>query len=75
MVADHDHQGRAIWAGEGKSAATLNAFSDELGDERVGKLEAINLDMGKAFKKATDEKAPTSVSAWTCSIWGSSSGG
>ncbi|MGH3732783.1 MAG: ISL3 family transposase [Acidimicrobiales bacterium] len=47
-----------IWAGEGKSAATLAAFYDELGAERVAKLEAISLDMGTAFEKATTEKAP-----------------
>ncbi|MGH3733189.1 MAG: transposase [Acidimicrobiales bacterium] len=58
VVADHDQRGRAIWAGEGKSAATLKAFYDELGVERVAKLEAISLDMGGAFKKATDERAP-----------------
>jgi transposase len=58
VVADHDQRGRAIWAGEGKNAATLNAFYDELGAERIEKLEAISLDMGGAFKKATDEKAP-----------------
>ncbi|MGH3732351.1 MAG: ISL3 family transposase [Acidimicrobiales bacterium] len=58
VVADHDQQGRAIWAGEGKGASTLNAFYDELGVERIEKLEAISLDMGGAFKKATDEKAP-----------------
>jgi transposase len=58
VVADHDHQGRAVWAHEGKSASTLALFYDELGAERVTKLEAISLDMGGAFEKATTEKAP-----------------
>ena len=58
VVADHDQQGRAVWAHEGKDAATLAAFFDELGPERVAKLEAISLDMGPAFAKATNEKAP-----------------
>lgn len=58
MVADHDRQGRVVWAGAGKSAATLNAFFDELGPERVAKLEAISLDMGIAFENAVNEKAP-----------------
>ncbi|HUX04680.1 MAG TPA: ISL3 family transposase [Acidimicrobiales bacterium] len=58
VVADHDQQGRAVWAHEGKNAATLALFYDELGPERVAKLEAISLDMGLAFEKATNEKAP-----------------
>ena len=58
VVADHDHQGRAVWAHQGKDAATLKAFFDELGSERVAKLQAISLDMGPAFEKAVNEKAP-----------------
>ena len=51
-------KGRVVWAKAGKNAATLCAFFDELGPERVAKLEAISLDMGVAFEKATTEKAP-----------------
>ena len=58
VVADHDREGRVVWAQAGKSAATLMAFFDELGPERVAKLEAISLDMGIAFENATNEKAP-----------------
>ena len=58
VVADHDQQGRVVWAHEGKNAETLMSFFDELGPERVAKLEAISLDMGRAFEKATTEKAP-----------------
>jgi transposase len=58
VIADHDQQGRAVWAHEGKNAETLMAFYDELGPERVAQLEAISLDMGLAFEKATNEKAP-----------------
>ncbi len=58
VVADHDRQGRIVWAEAGKSAATLMAFFDELGPERVAKLEAISLDMGIAFQNAVNEKAP-----------------
>jgi transposase len=58
VVADHDHEGRIVWAHEGKSAATLCAFYDELGPTRVAKLQAISLDMGAAFERATSEKAP-----------------
>jgi transposase len=58
VVADHDRQGRVVWAQPGKSAATLTAFFDELGPKRVAKLEAISLDMSHAFEKAVNEKAP-----------------
>ena len=58
VVANHDREGRVVWAKAGKNAATLCAFFDELGPERVAKLEAISLDMGVAFEKATTEKAP-----------------
>jgi transposase len=58
VVADHDHEGRIVWAHEGKNAATLGAFYDEIGPARVAKLQAISLDMGAAFERATSEKAP-----------------
>ena len=58
VVADHDRDGAVTWVGEGKSAATLSAFYDELGPERTARLEAVSLDMGGAYKKATDDKAP-----------------
>jgi hypothetical protein len=32
-----------VWAHEGKNAATLMAFYDELGPERVAQLQAISL--------------------------------
>ncbi len=51
-------KGRIVWAKAGKDAATLSAFFDELGQERVAKLEAISLDMGIAFQNAVNEKAP-----------------
>jgi transposase len=47
-----------VWAGEGRNAKTLEAFYDELGAERTAQLEAISLDMGSAFEKATNERAP-----------------
>jgi transposase len=58
IVADHDRDGAVIWAGEGKSAATLAAFYDQLGEERSAQLEAVSLDMGGAYAKATREHAP-----------------
>jgi len=58
VVADHDREGAVVWAGEGKDHSVLEAFYDELGPERVDKLEAVSLDMGGAYKLATDTKAP-----------------
>jgi len=50
--------GRVIWLGEGKSAATLGRFFEELGKERCKKLRMISMDMSGAFKKAIEEWVP-----------------
>lgn len=46
-----------MWAGEGKSADTVGQFYDELGEERTAKLEAISLEVGGAYQKATNTHA------------------
>ena len=43
VVADHDREGAVVWIGEGKDHRVLEAFYDELGDERLTRLEAISL--------------------------------
>jgi transposase len=58
VVADHDRGGAVVWAGDGHSSAALGAFYDLLGPEGCAALEAVSLDMGKAYKKATDARAP-----------------
>jgi transposase len=58
VVADHDEGGRVVWAAEGKNAAALEGFYDELGEDGCAQLEAVSMDLGAAFKKATDTKAP-----------------
>jgi transposase len=58
VVADHDRDGAVVWAHEGNNAETLKAFYDELGDDRKGRLEAVSLDMGNAYAKATTEAVP-----------------
>jgi transposase len=58
VVADHDREGAVVWVGEGKDHNVLEAFYGELGDERLARLECISLDMGGAYKLATDTKAP-----------------
>jgi transposase len=57
VVADHDRRGAVVWAGEGKNAATLRRFYDELGQERCGQLEAVSMDMGPAYSTATFTRA------------------
>jgi len=58
VVADHDRAGRVVWAGEGRSAAALEAFYDELGEPGCAALQAVSMDLGAAFKKATETRAP-----------------
>lgn len=58
VVADHDRDGAVVWAGEGKSATTLEAFYDQLGQQRCSTLEAVSLDMGGAYERATNTWAP-----------------
>jgi transposase len=58
VVADHDRDGVVVWASEGRDHTALETFYDELGEERTAALAAVSLDMGGAYRKATDDKAP-----------------
>jgi transposase len=49
--------GNAVWTGEGKGAATLLRFFDELGPERTAKLQVIAMDMNGGYVKAVKERA------------------
>lgn len=51
VVANH-RTGRIVWAGEGRSAATLDAFFDALGTDRAHQLTAVSVDMSPAFGKS-----------------------
>lgn len=57
VVANHDEGGKVVWAAEGKNAVTLEKFYDELGQAQCQQLQAVSMDLGAAFKKATDSKA------------------
>jgi transposase len=61
VVADHDKGGAVVWAGEGRSAKTLKAFYDQLGDDRKAKLQAVSLDMGNAYARATTDEVPHAI--------------
>jgi len=58
IVADHDAGSTIVWAGEGKSASALAGFYELLGPERCAQLQAVSMDMGGAYAKATTEHAP-----------------
>ena len=47
-----------MWAHEGRTAETLGAFLEELGEERLKKLELATIDMAGGYKKALKEGAP-----------------
>jgi transposase len=51
LVTDHT-RGKVVWGRAGKDTATLDAFFDELGDQRAGQIEAVSMDMGSAFNKS-----------------------
>jgi transposase len=57
VVVDHERSA-IVWAREGKSAATLKSFFDELGRERCSKLEAVTIDLSAAYIKAVTEASP-----------------
>ena len=57
VVVDHD-RGDVVWAAEGKQAATLDAFYTALGPDRCAQLEAVTMDLGAAYRSATQHAAP-----------------
>ena len=51
LVSDH-RRGKFVWGKEGKDAATLDSFFDELGPERCEAITAMSMDMGPAYAKS-----------------------
>ncbi len=51
LISNH-RTGRFVWGHQGKDAATLDKFFDELGPERSGAIEAMSMDMSAAFHKS-----------------------
>lgn len=56
LVADHA-DGAVVWAGDGRGAATLKRFLDELGERETAKLRAVSIDMSGGYSKALREHA------------------
>jgi len=59
-VVDHEKR-RVVWASQGRSAATLRAFFDELGPERCARIECATIDMAGGFIKAIEECIPDAL--------------
>jgi len=57
IVADHDG-GKVVWAGEGHSQQTLEAFFDQLGPAETAKLQAVSVDMWAPYRNALAARAP-----------------
>lgn len=55
-VADHIGGG-VVWVAEGRSAATLQGFFEELGEEKVT-IQAVSIDMSAGYEKAVKEAIP-----------------
>jgi transposase len=51
LISNHA-SGKFVWGKEGKDAATLDAFFDELGPERSAGITAMSMDMGPAYEKS-----------------------
>ena len=51
LVSDH-RRGKFVWGKQGKDAATLDCFFDELGQERCEAITAMSMDMGPAYAKS-----------------------
>jgi len=64
LVSNHD-TGKFVWGQEGKNTETLDAFFNELGQERSAAITAMSMDMGPAFDKSA-RKANHAVNAIIC---------
>jgi transposase len=57
IVVCHD-SGRIVWAAPGRSAPTLEAFFDLLGEQRLARIEAVSLDMIGSWTEAVRKRLP-----------------
>jgi transposase len=58
VVADHDRAGAVIWAGEGKSGATLEQFFEQLGPARSAQIEAASADLHGGYARVIARRSP-----------------
>lgn len=57
IVVDQD-SGMPVWAADGRSGKTLDAFFDELGPIRTKLLEVVSMDMSQAYISSVENRAP-----------------
>ena len=57
VVADHD-AGRVVWVAPGKHSAALEGFYDALGPTRRAQVRAVSMDLGSAYRHATETAVP-----------------
>jgi transposase len=60
VVCDHV-TGRVIWAGKGRSKATVGKFFDQLGDERAQQLEFVTCDGAEWIHGPVAARAPNAL--------------
>jgi hypothetical protein len=63
VVVDHGQQGRAVWAHEGKNAATLGALFDELGPSESRNSRPSDWIWDSPSRKRPARRRPTFASA------------
>jgi transposase len=61
VVVDHD-TGRLVWAGEGREAATLEGFFDQLGDERTARITHVSADGADWITRVLRRRCPQAMS-------------
>ena len=60
VVVDHD-TGILVWAGEGRSRATLRAFFDQLGPERCAQITHVSADGATWIEHEVTDRCPDAV--------------
>ena len=56
-VVNHD-SGAIVWATEGRNAASLQGFFDQLTDEQKASIRAVSIDMSAGYEKAIRASIP-----------------
>lgn len=60
VVVDHD-SGCVVWCAKGHGRAQLEAFADELGDERAAAVEVVTADGARWIADVVAERMPVNA--------------
>ena len=60
LVSDHQ-SGKMVWGEEGRDAATLDTFFEELGPERATGLVVVSMDMSAAYSNSVSRNARNAI--------------